>query len=101
MIKTLEAEEIYTVYPKNGNIEAQGRLRQSDDLGEANLFFLDVAGKTPVEIKLSFKNMKQFEMPFHCGCPVTIQGTGSKNGDAIAMTLMTSLQPINGLQPSN
>lgn len=86
---------------KNGNIEAQGRLRQSDDLGEANLFFLDVAGKTPVQIKLSFKNMQQFEMPFYCGCPVTIQGTGSKNGDAIAMTLMTSLQPINGLQPSN
>lgn len=86
---------------KNRNIEAQGRLRLSDDLSEANLFLLEVAGQKPVRIELSFKNMQKLEMPFYCGSPVTIQGTGRQEGDTVVMNQMTTLRPINGRKPGN
>lgn len=84
---------------KNGVVQAQGRLRLSDDLSDANLFLLEVAGQAPLRIKLSFKNMQKFEMPFYCGSPVSVEGTGRPEGETIVMNQLTKLHSIDGRRP--
>ncbi|WDI43758.1 DUF1552 domain-containing protein [Bremerella sp. P1] len=83
---------------KNDQIEAQGRLRLSENLAEANLYFLDISGQPSVEIKVTFKNMQNLQMPFYCGSPVRLRGTGRKEGHRIVITSLSTLDPltING-----
>jgi hypothetical protein len=80
-------------------VRAQGRLRLSNNLDEANLFFVDVDGQKPVRIQISFRNFQQFEMPFYCGTPVELIGNGGKQGSEFVINEVTSLKSLAGLKP--
>jgi len=88
------------VQVKNESVEAQGRLTLSENLEEANLYFMELPGQRPVEIRITFKNMQDLQMPYHSGSPVRIEGTGRQEGDRVVVTAIKKLQPLtrNGLE---
>ncbi|MEM8734305.1 MAG: DUF1552 domain-containing protein [Planctomycetota bacterium] len=84
----------------NGDqIQVQGRIRMSDDLDEAKLFFVDVAGKPSIKIEVSFRDFHQFNLAYHCGTAVTVSGTGEVRGDQTVITKVTDLRSVHGKLP--
>ena len=82
-------------------ITVQGRLRMSDNLDEAKLFFLDVEGKPAVRIEVNFKDFHNFNIAYHCGTPITISGTGNEQGDRLTITKVKELKSVFGAKPGS
>ena len=57
-----------------GTITAQGRLRMSDNLDEAKIFYIDVQGKPSVRIEISFGDFHSFNVAYHVGTPIKLSG---------------------------
>ena len=77
-----------------GTITAQGRLRMSDNLDEAKVFYIDVEGKPPVRIEVGFRDFHDFNLAYHVGTPIKLSGnSGEKNGQLLInkVTGLTSL----------
>jgi hypothetical protein len=84
----------------NGNqIKVQGRLRLSDDLNEAKVFYLDVEGRKPVRIEVQFGDFHRFNLAYHCGTAIRISGTGNTDGDRIVIKKVTELKSVFGTKP--
>ena len=84
---------------KGDTIVAQGRIRMSDNLDEAKLFFVDVAGKPSVKIDVAFRDFHQFNLAYHCGTAITISGTGTTQGDQAVINKVTDLKSVHGKLP--
>jgi hypothetical protein len=84
------------VKTRNNEITVQGRLRMSDNLDEAKLFFIDVDGKPSVRVEVEFGDFHRFNIAYHCGTPVTMVGTGTINGDQMKITKVKSLDSLFG-----
>ncbi|QEG40126.1 DUF1552 domain-containing protein [Roseimaritima ulvae] len=80
-------------------IEVQGRLRLSDNLDEAKIFFVDVDQRTVVRIEVSFRDFHHFNLAYHCGTPITLTGTGTDKGGQACITKIKQLQSLFGKQP--
>ena len=80
-------------------ITVQGRLRLSDDLNEAKVFYVDVAGQASVRIEVSFRDFHHFNLAYHCGTPITLTGEGSDQNGQLLMTKVKSLKPVHGKLP--
>ena len=61
-----------------GTITAQGRLRMSDNLDEAKVFYIDVEGKPSVRIEISFGDFHSFNVAYHVGTPIKLSGNSSE-----------------------
>ena len=83
----------------NGTITVQGRLRLSDDLNEAKIFYVDVEGETPVRIEVGFRDFHGFNLAYHCGNPITLTGKGNQKEGQLILTKVTQLVPLNGKIP--
>lgn len=80
-------------------ITVQGRLRMSDNLDEAKVFFVDVAGRPSVRVEVVFRDFHDFNLAYHCGTGITLTGTGiSANGKTV-ITKVTELTSIFGKKP--
>ncbi|MBT3480872.1 MAG: DUF1552 domain-containing protein [Opitutales bacterium] len=81
---------------KAGSITAQGRLRMSDNLDEAKVFYIDIAGQESVRIEVVFRDFHDFNLPYHVGTPITLTGNGSSNGSQLLITKVTELKSLFG-----
>ncbi|VTU02580.1 Uncharacterized protein OS=Lentisphaera araneosa HTCC2155 GN=LNTAR_07854 PE=4 SV=1: HXXSHH [Gemmataceae bacterium] len=83
-----------------GRVTVQGRLRFSDDLDQANQFFIDVKGEPqPVRLQVPFKTFEQHNLPYYCGSPVRVVGRGERKGGEVVVTQVTELRSLIGLKP--
>ena len=77
-------------------ITVQGRLRMSDDLDEAKIFYVDVDGQPSVRIEVGFRDFHDFNLAYHCGTGVTLSGDGSSDGTRAVVTKVTDVKSIFG-----
>lgn len=80
-------------------ITVQGRLRMSDNLDEAKIFYVDVAGKPSVKVEVGFRDFHDFNLAYHCGTGIVLTGNGKRNGDELAIQKVTDLKSIHGKLP--
>jgi hypothetical protein len=86
-----------------GVIRVQGRLRMSDDLDEAKIFYVDVEGMPSVRLELVFQDFHRFNVAYHCGTAVLVEGTGvsaSESGGAVIKKIQ-KLQSVFGNLPGD
>ena len=84
---------------KGTTITVRGRLRMSDNLDEARIFYVDVAGQPPVRVNVEFRDFHNFNLAYHCGTGITLTGTGRVEGDKQIITKVTELKSIFGRKP--
>jgi hypothetical protein len=82
-------------------ITVQGRLRMSDNLDEAKLFFVDIDQKPSVRIEVEFRDFHNFNIAYHCGTPITISGTGSEQSGQLKITKVKELISLFGTKPGS
>jgi hypothetical protein len=81
-------------------VTVQGLLRFSTDPERANEFFLEGTGEPqPVRLQVSFKTMEQHALPFYCGTPVRVVGTGARQGKELVVTSVSQFTSL-GVTPS-
>ena len=81
---------------EGNQITVQGRLRMSDNLDEAKVFFVDVAQKPSVRVEVTFRDFHGFNLAYHCGTPITLSGTGTVQGDQLKITKVKELKSLFG-----
>ncbi len=79
----------------------QGRLRMSDNLDEAKVFFIDVSGRPPVRIEVTFRDFHNFNLAYHCGTPVTLIGAGTNQSGRLTINKVTNLKSVYGKAPGS
>lgn len=82
----------------NGNsIEVQGRLRISSNFNDANIFFVDLNDGRSVTVKVNFKNMKDFNLPYLSanGTAITLTGKGTIKSGVNTITEITKLVKLS------
>lgn len=82
-------------------ITVQGRLRMSDNLDEAKLFYIDIEGKRPVKVDVSFRDFHHHNIAYHCGTPITLTGTGKDHGGQLEITKVKELKSLFGKKPGS
>lgn len=82
-----------------GQFTIQGRLRMSDNLDEAKVFFIDVDEKRSVRIEVTFRDFHDFNLAYHTGTPITLTGNGSDQGGQILINKVTDLKSLFGKKP--
>ena len=80
----------------NGKITVQGRLRMSDNLDEAKVFYIDVDGKAPVRIEVGFGDFHGYNLAYHVGTPITLTGNTSERNGRLVLTKVTDLKSVFG-----
>jgi len=83
----------------NGKVTVQGRLRMSDDLNEAKVFFVDVEGQPSVRVEVEFRDFHEFNLAYHCGTAITLTGNGSDQGGQLVITKVSDLKSLFGKKP--
>ena len=85
---------------ENGeSITVQGRLRLSDDLNEAKVFYLDLKDQPSVRIEVSFRDFHDFNLAYHCGTPIKLTGRATRTSGSWLITKITDLQSVFGKLP--
>ncbi len=79
-----------------GQITVQGRLRMSDNLDEAKVFYVDVKDKPPVRVEIAFNDFHRFNFPYHVGTPIQLKGDSSQKDGQLVMTKIIELKSIFG-----
>ena len=89
------------VQEAEGTITVQGRLRMSDNLDEAKVFFVDVKGKPSVRVEVQFRDFHDFNLAYHCGTGITLSGTGKQRNGQFVITKVTDVKSIFGKKPGS
>ncbi|MDE0867152.1 MAG: DUF1552 domain-containing protein [Pseudomonadales bacterium] len=84
---------------KGGTIKVQGRLRLSENLDEANVFFIDVTGQASIRIKVAFRDFHDFNLAYHCGTAVNITGDCADQDGQFVISKITELKSLFGKKP--
>lgn len=84
---------------ESGTISVQGRLRLSDDLNEAKIFYVDVEGERSVRIEVAFRDFHDFNLAYHCGTPIEVSGAGTERDGQLVMTKIKELKSVFGKKP--
>ena len=79
-----------------GKITVQGRLRMSDNLDEAKVFYVDVKDKAPIRVEVNFGDFHGFNLAYHVGTPITLTGNSSEKNGQILITKVTELKSLFG-----
>ena len=82
-------------------ITVQGRLRLSDDLNEAKIFYVDLNDGRSVKLDIQFKDFHGFNVAYHCGTGITLSGQGSNKNGQLVITKITELKSIFGKKPGS
>lgn len=83
----------------SGTITVQGRLRLSEDLDEARIFYVDVENAPSVRIDVQFRDFHDFNLAYHCGTPIQIKGTGTEKNGQLLITNVVELISLFGKKP--
>ena len=79
-----------------GTITAQGRLRMSDNLDEAKVFYIDIEGKPSVRIEISFGDFHSFNVAYHVGTPIKLSGNSSEKNGQLVINKITGITSLFG-----
>jgi len=82
-------------------ITASGRLRMSEDLDEAKIFYIDIAGKQPLRIDVGFSDFHGFNLAYHVGTPIVLEGKGAESNGRLVMKKVTGLRSVYGKSQPN
>ncbi len=82
-----------------GQVTVQGRLRLSDDLNEAKVFYVDVEGQNSVRIEVNFRDFHHFNLAYHCGTPIILTGEAVDRDGQILINKVRSLESLFGKKP--
>ena len=82
-------------------ITVQGRLRLSEDLNEARIFYVDVAGAPSIRVDVEFRDFHDFNLAYHCGTPIRLTGRGTERGGQLSIHKITELKSLLGKQPGS
>ena len=82
-------------------VTVQGRLRLSENLDEAKVFYLDVKNKPSVRIEVNFRDFHDFNLAYHCGTPITLSGTCSDRSGQLVITKVKKLTSVFGNAPGS
>ena len=77
-------------------VTVQGRLRMSDNLDEAKIFYVDVEGMPSVKVEVEFRDFHDFNLAYHCGTGITLSGTGNRTGKTTVVTKVKSVESVFG-----
>ena len=86
---------------ENGHIIVQGRLRMSDNLDEAKIFYLDVQGHPAVRMEIAFRDFHRFNVAYHCGTAVTVKGVGLEESGQFTIRDIQDLKSVHGAAPGS
>lgn len=89
------------VRQETGVITVQGRLRMSDDLNEAKIFYVDVEGQPSVRVEVVFRDFHDFNLAYHCGTPITLTGEGDQQNGRYRIRKVKDLQSVFGRLPGS
>ena len=91
-------EKPFSSYAKvdNDKITVQARLRMSDDLSEAKVFYMDLPDGSSVKLSVHFRDFHTFNLPYYCGEAIKLTGTGSNKNGQLTITKVTELVALNG-----
>ncbi|QDV45745.1 hypothetical protein Enr13x_56240 [Stieleria neptunia] len=84
---------------ESGTITVQGRLRLSEDLNEAKIFYVDVPGRLPVRVEIEFRDFHDFNLAYHCGTPIELTGDGTQRNGQLVITKIKGLRSLFGKKP--
>ena len=79
-----------------GKITVQGRLRMSDNLDEAKVFYIDAADQAPVRIEVNFRDFHDFNLAYHVGTPIVLTGNREEKDGQLLMTKVSDLKSVFG-----
>ena len=82
-------------------IVVQGRLRMSDNLDEAKIFYIDVRDQPDVRVEVNFRDFHDFNLAYHCGTAVMITGIAQQQGQQWVIKKVTDLKSVFGKQPGS
>ena len=80
-------------------ITVQGRLRLSEDLDEANVFYIDLNDGASVRIEVAFRDFHRHNLAYHCGTAVRIEGEATDRAGRLVVTQIKSLHSLFGRTP--
>jgi len=80
-------------------ITVQGRLRLSEDLNEARIFYIDLEKQPSVKIDVSFRDFHHFNLAYHCGTPIKLTGETSEKEGQTVVTKIASIASLFGKTP--
>ncbi len=80
----------------SGKITVQGRLVMSENLDEAKTFYMEVAGKDPVRVDVSFRDFHSFNLAYHVGTPITLTGNREEKEGQLLITKVSELKSVFG-----
>jgi len=83
------------------SVIVQGRLRLSEDLNEARIFYMDVDRHPSIRIDVSFRDFHHFNLAYHCGTPITLSGKAEDRDGRTTITKIKSLQSLHGKMPDS
>lgn len=83
------------------NIRVQGRLRMSDNLDEAKIFYLDVDGCPSVRMEIAFGDFHRFNIAYHCGTAINVSGLVSDRGGQLVIKKIKDLNSLFGDLPGD
>jgi hypothetical protein len=81
---------------EDDEVTVQGRLRMSDDLNEAKIFYVDVDGQPSVKVQVDFRDFHDFNLAYHCGTGITLTGQGKQLEDRVVVTKVTDIESVFG-----
>lgn len=77
-------------------VTLQGRLRMSDNLDEAKIFYVDITDQPPVRLEIDFDDFHRFNVAYYCGLAVKLEGDGSDSSGRTLITKIRSLESVFG-----
>jgi hypothetical protein len=77
----------------------QGRLRMSDNLNEAKIFYVDVKGRAPVRVEVGFGDFHRHNLAYHTGTAITLTGQGVGSDDTLVIRNVKEIKSVFGKKP--
>ena len=74
----------------------QGRLRMSDNLDEAKVFYVDVEGRDSVRMEIGFGDFHSRNVAYHVGTPVKLTGKTIEKDGRVILNKITALESVFG-----
>jgi hypothetical protein len=68
----------------------------SDNLDEAEVFFIAVKGKPSIRVEVSFCDFHDCNLAYHYGTAITRTGNGTQQGDQLVITKVTDFKSLSG-----
>lgn len=86
---------------ESNQVTLQGRLRMSDNLDEAKIFYVDIDGRPPVRLEIDFDDFHHFNVAYYCGLAVKLRGDGQDSTGQIRITKIRQLESVFGEKASD